>query len=69
VIAADFDMNRGVSRDEFERAAGQRFELLDSDRDGRLVRAELPPLPQPRLRKKRNDENDAPPVWSRRRGY
>jgi hypothetical protein len=68
VIAADVDMNRGVSRDEFERAAGQRFALLDSDRDGRLARAELPPLPQPRLRRKRNDEDDAP-VWRRRPGY
>jgi Ca2+-binding EF-hand superfamily protein len=65
VIAADSDMNRGVSRDEFERAADQRFALLDKDRDGRLARAELPPLPQPRLRKKRNDEED-PPVWRRR---
>ena len=68
VIAADVDMNRGVSRDEFERAAGQRFLLLDLDRDGRLARAELPPLPQPRLRRKRNDEDD-PPVWGRRPGY
>ena len=68
VIAADLDMNRGVSRAEFEQAAGQRFALLDTDRDGRLARAELPALPQPRLRKKRNDEDD-PPVWRRRPGY
>jgi hypothetical protein len=67
VIAADSDMNRGVSREEFERAAGERFALLDSDGDGRLVRAELPPLPRPRLRKKHNDEDDVP-EW-RRRGY
>lgn len=69
VIAADFDMNRGVSRGEFARAADQRFALLDSDRDGRLARAELPPLPQPRLRRKRNDEDDGPPIWRRQRGY
>lgn len=68
VIAADADMNRGVSSDEFERAAGERFALLDSNRDGRVARAELPPLPQPRLRKKRNDEDDAPPIFRRRRG-
>jgi hypothetical protein len=68
VIAADFDMNRGVTRAEFERAADQRFVLLDSDRDGRLARAELPPLPQPRLRKRGNDE-DAAPVWRGRPGY
>jgi hypothetical protein len=68
VIAADVDMNRGVSRDEFESAAGQRFALLDADRDGRLARAELPPLPQPHLRRNRNDE-DAIPMWRRRPGY
>lgn len=68
VIAADFDMNRGVSRDEFRRAADQRFALLDLDRDGRLARAELPALPQPRLRRKSNDE-DSPPPWRYRPGY
>jgi hypothetical protein len=67
VIAADSDMNRGVSRDEFAQAAGERLALLDSNRDGRLARAELPPLPQPRLRRKRNDEQDGPIL--RRRGY
>lgn len=51
VIAADSGMNRGVSRDEFESAADQRFALLDSDKDGRLLPAELPPLPQPTLRR------------------
>ena len=66
VIAADFDMNRGISRDEFARAAGQRFLLLDSDRDGRLARTELPPLPQPRVRRPRSDP--APPIWRRAPG-
>jgi hypothetical protein len=56
VIAADYDMNRGVSRAEFEKAAAERFARLDQDRDGRLTRAELPPLPQARLRRGRNDE-------------
>ncbi|HEU0097302.1 MAG TPA: hypothetical protein VFQ67_00875 [Allosphingosinicella sp.] len=56
VMAADADMNRGVSREEFARAADERFALLDRDRDGRLVQAELPPLPQPRTRRPRNDE-------------
>ncbi|HEX8379764.1 MAG TPA: hypothetical protein VF619_04330 [Allosphingosinicella sp.] len=56
VIAADSDMNRGVTRGEFEQAADQRFVLLDKDRDGRLVRAELPPLPQPRYRRPEDDE-------------
>jgi hypothetical protein len=56
VMAADLDMNRGVSRSEFEQAAGQRFALLDKDRDGRLVRAELPLLPQPKYRRPHEDE-------------
>jgi Ca2+-binding EF-hand superfamily protein len=57
VMAADFDMNRGVSRTEFAAAADQRFALLDKDRDGRLARAELPPLPQPRSRRPGRDSN------------
>jgi len=48
VISADFDFNRGVSTEEFRRAAGQRFLLLDRDHDGRIPRAELdPPMPEP----------------------
>jgi hypothetical protein len=54
VIAADQDLNRGVSRAEFVRAAGERFLLLDSNGDGRLVRAELPPLPQRRATGKKD---------------
>jgi Ca2+-binding EF-hand superfamily protein len=57
VIAADEDLNRGVSREEFERAADRRFGLLDRDGDGRLVRAELPPLPQPSLRRRSRNKN------------
>ena len=55
VMAADGDMNRGVSGAEFAQAAAERFALLDKDRDGRIVRAELPPLPQPRLRRVRGE--------------
>jgi hypothetical protein len=51
VMAADEDLNRGVSRAEFAKAAEERFALLDKDRDARLTRAELPPLPRPRLRR------------------
>jgi hypothetical protein len=47
VISADLDLNRGVSRAEFVQTAGQRFLMLDRNHDGRLTRAELPPLPQP----------------------
>jgi hypothetical protein len=59
VMAADSDMNRGVSRAEFTQAAAERFARLDKDRDGRILRAELPPLPQPRLRRPRG-ENEGP---------
>ncbi|HEX8308335.1 MAG TPA: hypothetical protein VF645_07935 [Allosphingosinicella sp.] len=59
VMAADEDLNRGVSRAEFDRAAAERFKLLDKDRDGRLMRAELPPLPQPRLRRPRGEREDS----------
>jgi hypothetical protein len=58
VMAADTDMNRGVSRAEFEQAAAERFGLLDRDRDGRLTRAELPPLPQPRSRRLRGESRN-----------
>jgi EF hand len=62
VMAADSDLNRGVSRDEFEQAAVQRFAQLDKDRDGRLARAELPPLPQSRARRPRGEESPARPL-------
>lgn len=57
VIAADEDLNRGVSRDEFARAAVHRFELLDRDGDGRIIRAELPPLPQPSLHRRNRSKS------------
>jgi Ca2+-binding EF-hand superfamily protein len=41
VASADADFNRGVSRAEFERAAGQRFLLLDTNHDGKLTMPEL----------------------------
>jgi len=57
VMAADAEMNRGVSRAEFARAADQRHALLDADRDGRLRRSELPPLPQSTLRHPRRSKD------------
>jgi hypothetical protein len=66
VIAADKDLNRGVTGAEFRAAAEERFGLLDKDRDGRLTRAELPALPLPRLR--RPGRSDRPPAM-RPRGY
>lgn len=67
VMAADLDLNRGVSSEEFSRAASQRFALLDADRNGEIGRAELPPLPQRRTRRPRNDEPASRP-FTRRRG-
>jgi hypothetical protein len=45
VTAADRNFNRGVDRAEFQRAADERFALLDKDGDGRLTQGELPRLP------------------------
>lgn len=44
VAGADADFDRGTSLDEFQRAAVQRFQLLDSKRAGQLTLAELEPL-------------------------
>lgn len=41
VVAADANMNRGISRDEFRQAADQRFQALDRNHDGVLVADEL----------------------------
>ena len=55
VIDADTDFNRGVHRAEFAAAAGRRFLVLDTDRDGRLTRPELIALlPKQSVGKRRN---------------
>jgi Ca2+-binding EF-hand superfamily protein len=41
VAGADADFDRFVSLDEFRRAASYRFQLLDSDRSGRLTLKQL----------------------------
>jgi Ca2+-binding EF-hand superfamily protein len=41
VASADSNFNRGVSSDEFARAAAARFKLLDVNRSGRLTLPEL----------------------------
>jgi hypothetical protein len=53
VASADTNFNRGVSGEEFLRAAEQRFQMLDTNHDGRIARDELPPLPQGSKRKAR----------------
>jgi EF hand domain-containing protein len=44
VAAADTNFNRGVSAEEFGTAAAQRFQLLDTNHDGRLTLPELEAL-------------------------
>jgi len=41
VVSADADFNRGVSLEEFRRAASKRFQLLDLNHAGRLTLAGL----------------------------
>ncbi|MDB5693035.1 MAG: hypothetical protein JWO81_2098, partial [Alphaproteobacteria bacterium] len=41
VMAADADMNRGVSAAEFRHAADQRFLILDLNRDGKITPDEI----------------------------
>ncbi len=41
VTGADANIDRSVSRDEFRRAAVERFQLLDASHSGRLTLAEL----------------------------
>ena len=40
---ADADLNQRVSRDEWAKAARRRFELLDTDQDGKLTLETLRP--------------------------
>ncbi len=44
IVAADINMDRGVTRAEFQQAADRRFKLLDTNGDGAITRAELPRL-------------------------
>ena len=62
VAAADADFNRGVSLDEFRRAAISRFQLLDTAHQGRLTLAQLEAMPHAPTgeRRKRRVDEDAP---------
>jgi Ca2+-binding EF-hand superfamily protein len=68
VISADVDLNRGVSRQEFANAAGQRFLLLDTTHRGRIALAELPPLPQRHAGKFKKRKGDPRPINQGRQG-
>lgn len=62
VIAADTDFNRGVSLDEFRKAAMKRFQALDVDHQGRLTTALLEALsPAAPLEKKQDAPVDEDP--------
>jgi hypothetical protein len=44
VTVADRNFNRGVDPTEFAKAAEARFDMLDTNKDGRIVKSELPKL-------------------------
>lgn len=44
VMVADANFNRGVDPREFRRAADKRFDLLDTNGDGKIERGELPKI-------------------------
>lgn len=51
VTAADADLDRSISSQEFVAAAGRRFVLLDANEDGTIRAKELPKLRQPPRRR------------------
>ena len=52
IMSADTSFNRGVSLAEFQRAARSRFQLLDSNADGKLEQGELPTPKRKKARKR-----------------
>ncbi|HET7709894.1 MAG TPA: hypothetical protein VFK50_10255 [Sphingomicrobium sp.] len=59
VAAADSDLDRSVTADEFRRAAAHRFALLDTNKDRRLdlaeLRSQLPPARKDQRRAKKDE--------------
>lgn len=55
ITAADTDFNRGVSLDEFRKAAVLRFQALDVDHQGQLTVALLESLHPAAPRREKND--------------
>lgn len=53
VASTDVNFNRGISAEEFARAARDRFVLLDANRDGAIRFEELPALPSRTIRRSR----------------
>jgi len=60
VAGADLDLNGSITLDEFGRSAVYRFQLLDSDRQGKLtlqgLESLIPSRPDARRRAKRRDD-------------
>jgi Ca2+-binding EF-hand superfamily protein len=61
VASADADFNRGVSLAEFQRAAIQRFALLDVEHSGRLTLPELESIRQAASSAARRAPRQSPP--------
>ncbi|MDB5738322.1 MAG: hypothetical protein JWO65_1990 [Sphingomonas bacterium] len=55
VVSADANMDRAISRLEFQQAADRRFKMLDTNGDGAITRDELP-----KLGSTRRDESGRP---------
>lgn len=65
VTAADTNFNRGISREEFRQASGQRFLALDLDHHGYLTLPELQRIrPAPPAEPSRNVTPGQPPTDS-----
>jgi Ca2+-binding EF-hand superfamily protein len=61
VTAADANFNRGVSREEFQQAAGQRFLALDLDHHGYLTLGDLEKIrPAPAAQPNHDFDHDSP---------
>ena len=67
VTAADSSLNGGVTPIEFMSAAKRRFDLLDTNHDGKITKAELPDL-HPGAMKRRGGRGGGPGEGGGRRG-
>jgi Ca2+-binding EF-hand superfamily protein len=62
VVSADMDFNRGVSLDEFRKAAAKRFQALDVDHRGVLTLSVLEDLGPARSQRPHQPQADADSV-------
>ena len=61
VMSADSDFNRGVSIEEFRRAASKRFQLLDVNHSGRLSLASLQTVREAAAEQAKHPYGEKPP--------